>query len=66
MCVELTEDVLWDCEEELLGLDLLPDDAPFRVLLSAGMNEQDDYRLLRELASQIAQCVNGVSTEPEK
>ncbi len=66
VCVEITDDVLWDCEDELLKLDMLPDDAPFRISLSAGVTGRKDYDMLRHLAYQIAPLVNGIPTEPEK
>lgn len=66
VCVEITDEVLWDCEDELLELDMLPDDAPFRVVLSAGLNGREDYDILRSLALQLVPLINGVPTEPEK
>jgi hypothetical protein len=33
--IEVTEDVLWDCEDELLDLGLLPEGAPFRIVFAA-------------------------------
>lgn len=64
--VENTEDVLWDCEDDLLEAGLLPDDAPFRVVLSAGVNDPVDYEVLRELAGSLAAILGGPSSEPTK
>jgi hypothetical protein len=64
--VENTEDVLWDCEDELLEAGLLPEDAPFRVVLSAGVNDAIDYDVLRDLANDLAVILGGPSSEPTK
>jgi hypothetical protein len=58
--------VLWDCEDELLDLGFLPEDAPFRVVLSAGLNGAEDYATLRWLARGLADLLKGYPTEPEK
>jgi hypothetical protein len=64
--VEDTEDVLWDCEDELLEAGLLPADAPFRVVLSAGANDAVDYDVLRDLAGSLAAILGGPFGEPRK
>lgn len=62
--MEWTEDVLWDCEDELLELGLLPEYAPFRVVLCAGCNAREDYELLRRLSGDLVSLLDGISTEP--
>ncbi len=64
--VERTQDVLWDCEDELLELGLLPETAPFRVVLCAGCNSHEDYELLRRLSADLAWLLDGTPTEPTK
>src|SRR5262245_24446681 len=54
VAVEETANVLWDCEEDLLSLGLLPDDAPFRVLITAPGRDPKDRAALDSLVSQIA------------
>jgi hypothetical protein len=61
-----TEDVLWDCEDELLDLGLLPKEVPSHFYLYAGCNSPDDYDLLRELGMVLANLVDGIATEPLK
>lgn len=63
---ERTEDCLWDCEDELLDLGLLPEDAPMQVVLCAGCNSHEDYELLRRLSRDLARILDGVPTEPSK
>ncbi len=64
--VERTEDVLWDCQDELLELGLLPEYAPFRVVLCAGCNSYEDYELLRRLSGDLVSLLDGIPTEPTK
>ena len=64
--VERTEDVLWDCEDELLELGLLPEYAPFRVVLCAGCKSFEDYELLRRLSEDLAPILDGIVTLPSK
>jgi hypothetical protein len=65
VAVEETLNVLWDCEDDLLRLGLLPDDAPFRVVLTAACNAAEDRAVVTSLARQVSMSVNGVSTPPE-
>ncbi len=64
--VERTEVVLWDCEDELLELGLLPESAPFRVILCAGCNSYEDDELLRWVSGGLASMLDGIPTEPTK
>ena len=64
--IENTEDVLWDCEDELLDAGLLPEDAPFQVVLSAGLNSRVDYDMLKVLSMELAILIGGSATEPTK
>lgn len=64
--VEMTQDVLWDCGDDLASANLLPEDAPFRVVLSAGINDPVDYEVLRELASELSALLGAPASEPSK
>ncbi len=64
--IEETAQVLWDCEDELLELGLLPDEAPFRVVLAAHCRADEDRRIIDLLASRISHVVNGISIAPER
>jgi hypothetical protein len=64
--VERTEEVLADCEETMLGLGLLPEEAPCRIVLCAGCNAPEDRELLRRLGRGLAERLGGVATEPVK
>jgi hypothetical protein len=66
MHVERTEEVLWDCEDQLLDLGLLPEDVPSRIVLCAGCNKFEDKELLRRLGADLAGLVDGIATEPTK
>src|ERR1044072_8637445 len=52
--LEQTAKVLWDCEDELSQLKLLPEDVPSRIALSAGCNTPDDYAILQNLTEELA------------
>jgi hypothetical protein len=64
--IENSENALWDCEDDLLGLGLLADDAPFRVVLAAGCNDERDYRILNSISGEISLIVEGVVVGPTK
>lgn len=58
--VLLTDAILWDCEDELLELELLPEDVPVRVIVAAGCNEPVDYAVCRRLLDLAAGLGDGV------
>ena len=62
MSVEDVERVLWDCEDELLSLGLLPEPGHFRVSFVAGHCGADADREIDELCAAVAAAVDGVGT----
>jgi hypothetical protein len=64
--VERTEEVLWDCEDDLLELGLLPEDAPFRVVVCAGLDSPEDRAILHRLAQGLSALLDGQATAPIK
>ena len=65
VAIEETLHVLWDCEDDLLRLGLLPGDAPFRVLLAAACDAVEDRGIIASLVKQVSESINGVSIPPE-
>src|SRR5262245_11000067 len=61
VAVEETLNVLWDCEDDLLRLGLLPDEVPFRVVIAAPCHAAEDHAIIASLARQISKSVNGVA-----
>jgi hypothetical protein len=64
--VQPTAKVLYDCEDDLAAFGLSPSDAPYCVLLSAGLNSVVDYAVLSRLAARISELVGGPFGEPSK
>jgi hypothetical protein len=64
--VQQTAAVLYDCKDDLAAFGLSTSDAPYCVLLSAGLNGAVDYAILSRLAARISELVGGPFTEPSK
>ncbi len=55
-----------DYEDELLELGLLPEDAPFRVVLAARCNDEPDYCILKSISDEISRIADGVVSATTK
>ena len=64
VCVELVEKVLWDCEDDLLSLNLLPEPGHYRVGFWAGYCSEDADREIKALIDAVATAIGGTPTGP--
>ena len=59
--VQDLDQVLWDCEDELLSLGLLPEPGRYRVLFVSGLCRADADREIDRLCAAVASAVGGVT-----
>lgn len=64
--IEKTEEALWDCEDELLEKNLLPEDVPYTIVICAGCNDRLDYEAIGKLVETIALKYDCVTTDISK
>jgi hypothetical protein len=66
LAVQATDETLHDCEDSLLAVDLLPEDAPYRIVISAPTTTPAADAILRSLSTAIVGLLGGRATEPVK
>lgn len=59
--VHRTEEYLYDCEDELLDLDLLPEDAPECVSLVTNRGTEEDLSLCDLVTRRICEELQGMT-----
>jgi hypothetical protein len=59
-----TEEQLWDHEDTLLQLELLPEDAPLYVGIGAPLNTDEAFQIITAIAEQLCDALGGRKTEP--
>ena len=59
--VEEVEQVLWDCEVDLLSLGLLPEPGYYRVSFTVGYCGDEADREISRLIGPVAEAVGGLS-----
>lgn len=64
--VEEVERVLWDCEEDLLSLGLLPEPGYYRVSFICGLCTDEADREIGRLIGLVAEAVGGLSLGPRR
>jgi hypothetical protein len=64
--VEEVERVLWDCEDDLLSLGLLPELACYRVSFIVGYCGDEADGEIRRLIGPVDEAVGGVSIGPRR
>jgi hypothetical protein len=63
--VEQVEKVLWDCEEDLVSLGLLPEPRRYRVAFTARYCGDDADREIKRLMDAVCKAIGGMTIGPQ-
>jgi len=64
--IEDVEKVLWDCEDDLLALGLLPESGNYRVAFTAGYCNDEADREIGRLCGAVAEAIGGTIDGPRR
>lgn len=60
--VRATIEKLYDVEDELLNLNMLPEDAPETILIVSFLGGKEDFKFVSSVTEKISAVLNGVSS----
>lgn len=66
-CVDVreTESRLYDCEDDLLDVNLLPEDAPEAISIVSRLGRKEDLHFVSVVSKEISTALKGITTGAE-